>query len=289
MRVMRLDVWSPSEGLEFLLRRTQRTGLPSKERAAAADLAGETGYLALALEQAAAYLVRTGVSFADYLRTYRRVRLSLLNKQNPVAGDYGRSVATTWKASMERVSEGARELLDALSHLSPHAIPFELITCAPDALGPVLGTALTDETEVDALAVLLADLQRYSLLRVDGDIWTISVHRLLQEVVREEQTPGERSEWAGRWIRVFDRFLPYDIRHEESIPYSRGWTSFEALFLRMTEDHSSGIEGAELAAGYVKHFYYRGRWWEAEALARQVIGNGRAGAGGGASGYADID
>src|SRR5206468_2299737 len=140
---------------------------------------------------------RSGVLFADYLRTYRRERLKLLEKYGPQAGNYRLSVATTWKASMERVPAAARELLEAASHLAPNGNPFELVACAPEALGPVLGAALRDEAEVDPLGALLGRLQEYSLVRVDGDARTFSLHRLLGEVVREDQVESWRSEWIG--------------------------------------------------------------------------------------------
>jgi tetratricopeptide (TPR) repeat protein len=199
------------------------------------------------------------------------VRLNLLEKQNPVAGDYQRSVATTWKASLERVPEAARKLLAAVSHLAPNANPFELITCAPGALGPELEAALTDQNEVDPLAALLGSLQEYSLVRIDRDMRTFSVHKLLQEVVRDDQPETERWEWMGRWVEVFDQFLPKGQTHQESPPYSRGFAAFEALFLRIPEEHPAIADAASLTNWYVYHFLQRGRWRDAEPLAVHVM------------------
>jgi hypothetical protein len=103
MRLLDLDVWEPEEAVKFLAGRTGRADLEGAEREAAATLARETGYLPLALEQAGAYLAKTGAGFAEYLRTYERVRLKLLEREGPQAGGYPLSVATTWQASMERV------------------------------------------------------------------------------------------------------------------------------------------------------------------------------------------
>jgi hypothetical protein len=166
-----LNVWEPPEALQFLMERTGQTELNEVERTAAMRLAAETGYLPLALEQAGAYIAKDKVSFEQYLRTYLRVRLKLLEKQKPVAGDYKHSVATTWQASMERMPVAARELLAAVSHLAPNANPYELIGCAPECLGPVLQAALGDEAEADPLAALLGSLQEYSLVLVDRGTW----------------------------------------------------------------------------------------------------------------------
>jgi hypothetical protein len=159
MHRLELDVWMPSEALAFLRKRTERSRPDDADEAAAAQLAAEVGYLPLALEQAGAYLAADkATSFAEYRDTYARARLKLLENQKPVAGDYQRSVATTWKVSMERAPAAARELLAALSHLSPNGIPFELVTCAPDALGAVTAGDLpfpAYSREASTLAIML--------------------------------------------------------------------------------------------------------------------------------------
>jgi tetratricopeptide (TPR) repeat protein len=245
--------------------------LDEAERTAAEKLAEETGYLPLALEQAGVYIAKDEVTFAVYLRTYQREHLKLLEKYGPKAGVYRLSVATTWQASMARVPESARELLSAVSHLAPSSNPYELITCAPDALGPVLAAALTDQTEADPLAALLGSLQEYSLVQTDRDTRTFSLHRLLQEVVRQDQTEAKRSEWMERWVRVFDQFLPKGAAHQESVPHSRGVPAFAALLARMDEKHPAIADAARLAGWYVYHFLRRGRWREAEPLAVRAM------------------
>ena len=271
MEPLGLDVWEPAEALDFLMRRTRRSGLDEAERTAAEKLAEETGYLPLALEQAGVYIAKDEVSFVAYLRTYQREHLKLLEKYGPQAGVYRLSVATTWQASMKRVPAAARELLSAVGHLAPSANPYELVTCAPDALGAVLAAALTDQTEADPLAALLGSLQEYSLVQTGRDARTFSLHKLLQEVVRQDQTDAERSEWMERWVRVFDQFLPKDMEYQESAPYSRGWAAFAALFARMDEKNPATADAASLANWYVEHFYLRGRWREAEPLAVRAM------------------
>ena len=271
MEPLGLGVWEPAEALDFLMRRTGRSGLDEAERTAAEKLAEETGYLPLALEQAGVYIAKDEVSFAAYLRTYQREHLKLLEKYGPQAGVYRLSVATTWQASMKRVPAAARELLAAVSHLAPNANPYDLVTCAPDALGPVLAAALTDQTEADPLAALLGSLQEYSLVQTDRDARTFSLHRLLQEVVRADQPEAERSEWTVRWVRVFDQFLPKGAAHQESVPYSRGLPAFAALFVRMDEKHPAIADAVVLAGWYVYHFLHRGRWREGEPLAVRAM------------------
>jgi hypothetical protein len=107
-----VNVLSPAEALEFLLRRAGKdAGAKSPEADA---LAKELGYLPLALEQAAAYIAETGASFASYLAAFKNQRLKVLEKNGPVLGNeereqQKRTVATTWAvnfADVERHSCG---------------------------------------------------------------------------------------------------------------------------------------------------------------------------------------
>ena len=75
---IRLPVLPPDKALEFLGKRTGREGpLDPAEQDAARTLAAELGYLPLALEQAAAYMVEHEEAFAVYLAAYHALRLKL--------------------------------------------------------------------------------------------------------------------------------------------------------------------------------------------------------------------
>ena len=62
---IRVDVLGRTDAVALLLRRT-----PDEDQASAAQLAEQLGDLPLALEQAAAYLERTGMPLAVYLAAY---------------------------------------------------------------------------------------------------------------------------------------------------------------------------------------------------------------------------
>ena len=103
-----LPVLTPDEALEFLLKRTGREGpLDPAEQDAARTLARELGYLPLALEQAAAYMVEHEEAFSIYLAAYRAERLKLLDEMGPVVGEYPETVRTTWKRSFDAVAKAS--------------------------------------------------------------------------------------------------------------------------------------------------------------------------------------
>ena len=141
-----LPVLAPDEALEFLVKRTGREGpLDPAEQDAARTLAGELGYLPLALEQAAAYMVEHEEAFSVYLAAYRAVRLKLLDEMGPVAGEYPETVRTTWKRSFDAVAEASPAsiaLLRLSAFFAPDAIPYELILEGASELGEPLASAL---------------------------------------------------------------------------------------------------------------------------------------------------
>jgi hypothetical protein len=100
---VRLEVLAPEKALEFLLKRTEREASDAAEKESAEHLAKELGYLPLALEQAGAFISENGSQFGDYLASYRKQRLQLLNKAKPIAGDYEESVATTWLMNFNQI------------------------------------------------------------------------------------------------------------------------------------------------------------------------------------------
>jgi tetratricopeptide (TPR) repeat protein len=173
--VMDLDVITPEDALALL-----RTRVPGLDEATGNELAEEFGCLPLALEQAAAYLDRTGLPAGDYLRLLRR-RAADLYARGQVSGRADK-IATLWDLSLERIAAedpAATQLLDLFAYLAPERIPLALFTAHPDLLPEPLATTAADELAfTDALGVLVD----FSLIkRTEAGL---QIHRLLQGALR---------------------------------------------------------------------------------------------------------
>jgi len=204
----RVETMSPEDAVAFLLNRTKRD-----EAGWAADLARELGYLPLALEQAAAYIDTVGVSLGDYLASFKRRGLQLLEKGQPGA-EYPASVATTWNlafTNVQKASPASAELLAAAAFLVPDAIPIEIFTLGGAELGDLLAEALKGVDE-DPLVFweLLAPLERYSLVERLPDN-AFKLHRLTQEVVKDSLGEEGRQAWAERVVRALNRTYPTPV------------------------------------------------------------------------------
>lgn len=178
---IQLPVLILEEAKTFLLRRTGHVDPGAPERQWAAELAQELGCLPLALEQAGAYIVEKQVRFDDYLASFRRRKIDLLEKQGPETGGYDKRVATTWSLNFEAVeqeSRAAAEVLRVSAFLGPDRIPEELLITSE--------FALEDAVTVDPLLIaeLIAPLTRYSLIQRDSQAHTYDIHRLVQEVIQ---------------------------------------------------------------------------------------------------------
>lgn len=273
-KLFEIDVMLPEEALKFLFTRTGRSNDNAGETKAAAQLAEELGYLPLALEQAGAFITAKHARFKDYLASYRKRRLELLNESRPVTGEYPESVATTWSINfgeVEKASAAASDLLRLSAFLSPDSIPFELITKGRSELGDALSTALADVDD-DPLALnnVLEPLTRYSFIRLDTDSQTYSIHRLVQEVLRDEMNEDKQRLWAEQTVRTLNQAFPI-------VEFSF-WPSCERL-LPHAKTAAKLVEKWDLSFEKAAHLlnmagmycYYRGQYSDAEALYKQAV------------------
>ncbi len=207
-----VPVLPPAEAVAFLLHRAGRPAPDAAERDAAESLAGEVGYLPLALEQAAAYLAAKGASFRDYLAAYRRRPLAQLEAAAPEVGPPHAGVAKTWSINfqqVERESKAAADLLRLSAFLAPEAIPHEILVEGAPYLGKPLSAALAGAKEAPLLLdELLAIPARYSLIQRDLQAGAYEMHRVLQEVVRAGMRDPDRRRWAERAVAAVNAAFP---------------------------------------------------------------------------------
>jgi tetratricopeptide (TPR) repeat protein len=150
------------------------------------------GNLPLAVEQAAGYMETTGVSPAGYLERLRGRSPELLSRPHPI--DYEHTISTTWQLSMERIKDHdeAHRLLSFCAYLGADQIP----------------RGLFESSNLTAVDAGLAELRRFSLISLDRD--NISLHPLVQWVVRHSQSPPERSETVTRLKGTLQDAWPED-------------------------------------------------------------------------------
>jgi DNA-binding XRE family transcriptional regulator len=138
-----LPPFPDDEGVEFLLHRAKLVDptassdpLPPELTKPARDLVQELGGLPLAIDQAGAYIERTGCSLRDYLHPFQHHQISLLAERSAMA-HHPTSVVKTFLLSFERIvqaNEAAADLLRLCAFLAPDSIPEELFTKGASSL-----------------------------------------------------------------------------------------------------------------------------------------------------------
>jgi tetratricopeptide (TPR) repeat protein/transcriptional regulator with XRE-family HTH domain len=218
-----LSQMSLEEGMLFLLR---RAGLLSPEarqedvdelarkkpgeHRATEQLVRMMDGLPLALDQAGAYVQETQCRLVDYLELFETKQGYLLSRRGEGTSEHPASVAATWSLSFGRVEQQnptATTLLRSCAFLHPDAIPEELFLASAEHLGLVgLDRLALDE----AVRLLLS----YSLLRRDPNTATLSIHRLVQAVLRETVPTTERKKWQDRVVQALAATFPDRVRYE---------------------------------------------------------------------------
>jgi tetratricopeptide (TPR) repeat protein len=207
---LELDVLGLDDAVAFLMERTDRRRRKAPSDAAdARTLARELGELALALEQAGAYIEERRLSFAQYLAEWQSNRDTVSEWFDPRVMQYDKSFAVTWQTSVAQLSAPARALLERLAWLAPDPVPESLLDVAVPG---------DDNAAANAHAAL-ADLDRYSLVTRAAAAPAFTVHRLVQDVTRRrlQASPSPRLP-SGDPQRRPAQNEPEGMRGEEPAP-----------------------------------------------------------------------
>jgi tetratricopeptide (TPR) repeat protein len=268
--------WGPNEGALFLLRRLGKIAKDASLKDAPDDLRGQAEELSkaldglpLALDQAGAYILEAPSSLAEYLELYKNSPHKLLSMRGDHIYDHPESVTCTFRMSFDRVAainSAAADLLRLCAFLDADTIPKEIFQRGADVLGESLGSVATDQFELNEA---IKHCRRFSLLNRNEDR-TVSVHRLVQVVLRNAMNSETQLLWAERAVRAVNRAFP-------NVEYAT-WPSCERLIrhalalVRYIDELEIVIpEAARLlnrAGGYLKE---RARFAEAEPLYRRSL------------------
>lgn len=203
VRMIAVGVFTPQEATSYLAERLASSpDLPSPVPAAEhlAALAVALGCFPLALSQAAAFLIDTGMRLPSYLSLLADERESLteLFPSSSPADEYGGTVAGTVQLSLARAESlappgAARALLELVSVLAPDGIPETVL------LGSAARSWLGDDLPARSNLLALRALHRLNLLTHPGtapDSAVIGVHALVQRAVREGTSPDRLADIA---------------------------------------------------------------------------------------------
>ncbi|MDW5326822.1 FxSxx-COOH system tetratricopeptide repeat protein [Plantactinospora sp. KLBMP9567] len=214
--ICEVDVFTRDESMAMLRKRQ-----PELSEADASRLADVLGDLPLALEQAVISLITGLTSVDEYLDQFRRRAQSLLREGKP--RQYPHTVLTLVALAVARLREEApvaAQLVELVAFLSPEPISVTVLWQGrgADLTEPLRG-ALQEHNHI---ARAVRDLARSGLVNVDNANRRLSMHRLFQQVLREELVDERREQGllnARRLVAAANPGDPDDLatwqRHAE--------------------------------------------------------------------------
>ncbi|MFD4504789.1 tetratricopeptide repeat protein [Streptomyces sp. NPDC058457] len=190
-----LRVFPESEGIEFLVRRLGVKPTQAAEEACT-RLGRQLGWLPLALEQAAAYIVQAETTVIEYLRD--------------LPG--GASVEDTFRLAIARISEtspAAVDLLRLCTFLASEDVQKITLMQYRSVLPVRLRAVMADPVTFNREVLLLVD---HSLLTRSGD-WrdgsaAYGMHPRVQTLIHDGLSLAERLEWSQAAVRLVEACFP---------------------------------------------------------------------------------
>ncbi len=270
-------MWA-EEGALLLLRRTQYLAAhTSDDRARARNFALASRIsaimdgLPLALDQAGAYIEETQCNLTDFLSLLQNYPIALLDERDSHA-DHPFSVTKTFALAFEQICcehPAAADLLTLCCFFAPEQIPEESICHNAHHLELPLASVVADALQFNAaLRYLLA----YSLLQRNPETKTLSMHRLVQMVLRQHMDVPTRRYWARQALRLISAAIlstPAGMwtACEQLLPHT--FTILQCLEeVQGTEtwDESCAAEVAALQMKLAGYLATQGRYAQAAAL-----------------------
>jgi tetratricopeptide (TPR) repeat protein len=243
-KTVNVDVFGKEEAIAFLEKRTE-----IEDSSDALKLADRLGYLPLALEQAAAYIKINAITYMEYLSLLEDCGFRVLEKIDGVI-NYESPIAATLEVSFKKIElEASMQLLYLCSYMAPENIDETLFSENSGLLPPPLKEMMVDNLKKNDV---WGQLTRYSLLKKQGNEKGYSMHRLLQEIVRDKI--GNELQWAQVCLSIFRKSYDFEYGDIESHNRFLNLTPHVEAFLNVAKTILTTEEEQEKAA----YLYYNG-------------------------------
>jgi transcriptional regulator with XRE-family HTH domain/tetratricopeptide (TPR) repeat protein len=205
---LELSPLSMEKGTQLLLKRVStqsqhQSSLNADETTAARTIATIMGGLPLALDYIAIHIEESQSRFVDFLPLLRQNALQMLQLY-PSSALYPHSVEKTFLLTFEQLQRQApvaADLLNICCLLAPDEIPETLLIRGALYLNEELRDVLTAPFR---LHMIFKELLAHALLRRNVQNETLSVHPLVQIVLKEQMPEAVQRVWIERLILLLN-------------------------------------------------------------------------------------
>jgi tetratricopeptide (TPR) repeat protein len=258
-----VNVFDRDESIDLLQKR-----VPNLPRDDADKLAERLGDLPLALEQAAAWQGETGMPTDEYLELFDDQFEQLT--EDPPSG-YPASLGATYRVTLERLrtqSLAAAQLLAVCSFLGPVPIGIRLLRDGGRHanLPPPLDQTIKDRV---SLRAAVREITRYALARIDPAEDQITVHRLVQHVVRAQLDADDRARLLRAAQDILAQANPSEP--EDELNWSRH-AELSPHILPSALINSSDRLARLVVTDQIRYRFVRGDYESSEELGQLAVG-----------------
>jgi tetratricopeptide (TPR) repeat protein len=259
---VQMNVFRRVESTDFLRKRA-----PADITDHEADLLAERlGDLPLALDQAGAMLAETGMPVDEYLRLIDEQIVKIMAEGK--SAEYQTSVTAAWSVSVAKVRQqlpAAQELLRVCAFFGPEPIPRDVFRRGSQATGTRVSDLMQDSI---LFARAIRELGRFALVAIGGR--SISVHRLVQALLRGELDPEEQASYRHDVHQILAAAAPPGPADD------RMWPRYRELLPHVTSaatEFPSCTDGKvrAFALDVMRYLYLDGDHTSCEALTKRFI------------------
>ncbi|GAA3201126.1 FxSxx-COOH system tetratricopeptide repeat protein [Actinocorallia longicatena] len=259
---LEIDVFTLEESTAHLERK-----VPRINKVEAKELGEALGFLPLAVEQAGAWLVSTGMPARDYLALLEEQTgqaLELAPEGFPVV------VAKTWSLSFKRLSESspaAIRMLQLCAFFAPEPISTKMIYS--DEMARLLSHYDSTLREKQMVAKVVQELNRFALAKVSYGDNTMQVHRLVQAVVSAQMSAEERATACHDVHRILWGAKPAQEGTDMPTDDPANWPVFEQILPHLNPSRAAECpedETRQLLTDLVRYLWKRGEFIRALEL-----------------------
>lgn len=263
---LEIDVFTEDESVAHLKRKVRQ--ISDQE---ALEVSRALGFLPLAVEQAGAWLDRTGIAARDYLALLEEQTaqaLELAPEGFPVV------VAKIWSLSFKRLSENspaAIRMLQLCAFFAPEPISTKMIYS--DEMARLLSDYDPTLREKQMVAKVVQELNRYALAKVSYGDNTMQVHRLVQAVVSAQMTSDERVAACHGVHRILRGAKPAQEGTDMPTDIPANWPVFEQILPHLDPSRAAECtedETRQLLTDLVRYLWRRGEFIRALALGEKL-------------------
>jgi tetratricopeptide (TPR) repeat protein len=263
--VLQVDVFERAESVELLRSRGADITPADADR-----LADRLGDLPLAVEQAAAWRVATGITVADYINRLDHQVLETLSNPTAKAADYPTTLATFLDFAFDKLSKTspvATQLFELFASLSGEPLSLTLLRSGRQGLvSSPLREALHS---TPSLNLAVKELRRYGLMQVvDADPLRIQVHRLFQQVLRDWLTTTQLQRSRANVRAILAAANPGEPDD------SRFWAHYSEVGPHIGPAELATAPNSEerrVALDQVRYLYQIGHYEQSMTLGQQLV------------------